>query len=82
MSSTTGHGDVLCRYYTPAPLALVAFQRLLAEGYIQPGQTLLDPHAGGGAWVTAARQLAPAAGDALMSPDLTPDIWQLGMVCT
>lgn len=29
-----------------------------------------------------ARQVAPAAGDALTSPDLTPDIFVLGAVCT
>lgn len=31
---------------------------------------------------SAARQLAPEAVDALMSPDLTADIFVLGMVCS
>ncbi|MEU5608451.1 hypothetical protein AB0H03_06785 [Streptomyces sparsogenes] len=30
----------------------------------------------------AARQVAPQAVDALRSPDLTPDIWAMGEVCS
>ena len=59
MSSTIGQGDVLCRYYTPAPLALAAVRRLLADGFLEPGQSCVDPHAGGGAWVRAIQALAP-----------------------
>lgn len=33
-----------------------------------------------GADASPARQLAPGVGDALLSPDLTPDIWQAGAV--
>lgn len=56
MSSTTRKGDALCRYYdTPDALADAAVARLISDGLIVCDHTILEPHAGGGAWVRALR---------------------------
>lgn len=42
-------------YYTPDGLAVAACDRLREMGLLLPGQRVWEAHAGGGAWVRAAR---------------------------
>lgn len=58
MSSTTRQGDRLSRYYTD-PRVAAACVAALPE--VRPGWRILDPHAGGGAWLEAVLEREPGA---------------------
>lgn len=69
-------------YYTPPELADAMVQRLLDRGHLQPHHQVWEPHAGGGAFVSAlvrrrisvvASDLNPQAPGVLIEGALAPD---------
>lgn len=79
MSSTTGKGDPLCRYYTPDALAeaicgIDAVRAILDAAEVDVVRAL-DPHAGGGAFVRALTRRIPC----VTALDIDPAAPALGM---
>lgn len=64
-------------YYTPDLLAQKAVSWLLRDGYLWTGMSVLEPSAGRGAWVRAARQIEPSHVVACdIDSDRMPDLSQ------
>ena len=59
--------DALGRYYTPDPVALALLWRW--RGIIGVGFRVVDPFAGGGAWLRAGRAIGPEVAGCDLDPD-------------
>lgn len=81
MSSTNRGSERadLDQYFTPRSCAHAIVQRLLDDGVIGISETVLEPHAGRGAFVKAVHDLHVSRRISMCELELQPEIEQLGI---